>query len=205
MKSKVCTKCKLEKSLSEFHRSVKLKDGFCCRCKLCIKKYQLNNRTHILAKRKEYRINNQHKIIKHREIYKTRARILNKRWQKINREKRNLRQKERLKTDINFKLARNLRGRVRSAIIGKIKFDDTLSLVGCSVEQLKIHLEKQFTRRMSWKNYGKWHIDHIRPCSSFDLSDPQQQRTCFNYSNLQPLWAKDNLNKSNKLDWSKNK
>jgi hypothetical protein len=58
---------------------------------------------------------------------------------------------------------------------------------------------------MSWKNYGKWHIDHIRPCSSFDLSDPQQQRTCFNYSNLQPLWAKDNLNKSNKLDWSKNK
>lgn len=203
MKTKVCTKCKLQKSSSEFHKNIKLKDGLCCRCKLCIKEYQLQNRIRILAKRQEYRINNQDKIIAHRKLYKKRAAILNKRWQIINKEKRNLRQKHRLKTDINFKLARNLRGRVRSAIIGAIKFDKTLSLIGCSVDDLKIHLEKQFTKGMSWKNYGKWHIDHIIPCSSFNLKNIKEQKKCFHYSNLQPLWAKDNLIKNNKLNWSK--
>lgn len=53
---------------------------------------------------------------------------------------------------------------------------------------------------MSWENYGEWHIDHIKPCSSFDLSDPKQQKECFNYTNLQPLWAIDNLKKSYKYE-----
>jgi len=204
MKNKICTKCKLEKSISEFHKNAKCKkDGLSCHCKLCIKEYQLKNREHMLAKRKEYRINNQDKIMAHRELYKKRAKILNQKWQKENREKRNLQQKNRLKIDPNFKLVRNIRKRIRSAIIGEIKVDKTLQLIGCSVEELKIHLEKQFTKSMTWKNYGRWHVDHIKPCTSFDLSDPKQQRKCFHYSNLQPLWARDNLMKSNKLNWSK--
>jgi hypothetical protein len=207
MKKKVCSKCKLKKTLSEFHKNIKLKDGLCCRCKLCIKEYQLQNKTQILNKKKEYRINNQDKIIAHRELYKKRGSILNKKWQKANKEKRNFQQKERLKTDIHFKLARNLRGRVRSAILGNIKTENTLNLVGCSIEQLRGYLEKQFTKGMSWKNYGYhgWHIDHIRPCTSFNLSNPQQQKQCFHYTNLQPLWAKDNLRKNNKVNWSRNK
>jgi hypothetical protein len=65
------------------------------------------------------------------------------------------------------------------------------------VEQLRQHLEAQFTDGMSWDNYGRdgWHIDHIRPCASFDLTDPEQQRQCFHYTNLQPLWAADNIRK----------
>ncbi len=68
-------------------------------------------------------------------------------------------------------------------------------LVGCSTEELKIYLEKQFTDGMSWNNYGEWHIDHIRPCASFDLSDLSQQIECFHYTNLRPLWAEDNKSK----------
>ena len=72
-----------------------------------------------------------------------------------------------------------------------------MALLGCSAEQLRTHLEEKFTDGMSWDNYGYrgWHIDHIRPCASFDLTDPQQQLECFHYTNLQPLWAEDNFKK----------
>ena len=70
--------------------------------------------------------------------------------------------------------------------------------MGCTTDELVAHLEKQFTPGMTWDNwaYRGWHIDHIRPCASFDLADPEQQRECFHYTNLQPLWAVDNMRKS---------
>ena len=67
------------------------------------------------------------------------------------------------------------------------------------IKQLKQHLKKQFKKGMSWDNYGKWHIDHIKPCASFNLDDTEEQRRCFNFSNLQPLWVKDNLQKGSKI------
>jgi hypothetical protein len=73
-----------------------------------------------------------------------------------------------------------------------------MQLVGCNIDILIKYIESLFLEDMSWDNYGKWHIDHIRPCSSFDLSDNEQQKICFNYKNLQPLWAEDNLKKSDK-------
>ncbi len=75
-----------------------------------------------------------------------------------------------------------------------------MELIGCSSKELESYLETQFTEGMTWDNYGYygWHIDHIKPCASFDLSDPEQQKLCFHYSNLQPLWAKENIKKSNK-------
>ena len=92
-----------------------------------------------------------------------------------------------------------LRSRISEAIkyAGAVKAAKTRDLVGCTVAQLRQHLQAQFTNGMSWENYGKhgWHIDHIRPCASFDLADPEQQRQCFHYSNLQPLWAVDNMRK----------
>jgi len=76
-----------------------------------------------------------------------------------------------------------------------------MELIGCSVEVLWSHIESQFTTGMTKENYGVhgWHIDHIIPCDSFDFSDPEQQKQCFHYTNLQPLWAKDNIAKSNKI------
>ena len=74
-----------------------------------------------------------------------------------------------------------------------------MELVGCTIEELKIYLEKQFKEGMTWENRGiVWHIDHIKPISKFDLTNEEEQKKCFHYTNLQPLFAIDNLRKSNK-------
>ena len=73
-----------------------------------------------------------------------------------------------------------------------------MQLIDCTIEALKHWLSYQFAPGMTWDNYGEWHIDHVRPCASFDLTDPEQQKQCFHWTNLQPLWAEDNLKKSHK-------
>ena len=70
-----------------------------------------------------------------------------------------------------------------------------MKLLGCTIEELWQHLEKQFQLGMTKENYGKWHVDHRKACAKFDLTDPEQQRECFHWSNLQPLWAIDNIKK----------
>jgi len=107
--------------------------------------------------------------------------------------------RNRLRTDINFRLRSYLRKRIWDALKNNFKSANTMKLIGCTIEFLKQHLEKQFKQGMSWSNYGSWHVDHIRPCASFDLSKPSEQRKCFHYTNLQPLWAKENLIKRDKL------
>ena len=100
-------------------------------------------------------------------------------------------------TDLQYRMLCNLRGRVYNVMKGNTKSFAIMELLGCSIEELKTYLQKQFQKGMLWGNYGDWHIDHIIPCSKFNLIDPEQQKLCFNYSNLQPLWAIDNLRKSN--------
>jgi len=81
-----------------------------------------------------------------------------------------------------------------------IKLKSTMQLLGCTIPELRKWLESQFKNGMTWENMGKfgWHIDHKRPCASFDLTDPKQQSECFHFSNLQPLWWRDNLSKGAK-------
>jgi hypothetical protein len=64
-------------------------------------------------------------------------------------------------------------------------------LLGCSIEEFKEHIEKKFKKGMTWNNYGEWELDHIKPCCSFDLTDLEQQKLCFHYTNIQPLWKKE--------------
>jgi hypothetical protein len=101
------------------------------------------------------------------------------------------------------KIASNLRARVAQALkwSGVKKSAKTFELIGCTVPELRAHLETQFLPGMTWDNWTRdgWHVDHIRPCASFDLTDPEQQRACFHYTNLQPLWWEDNLRKGAKL------
>lgn len=117
---------------------------------------------------------------------------------------------ERRRHKPNMIAKRNLSGRIRSALKAQgLKKDgmSTVELTGCSTHFLKEHLEKQFKPGMSWDNYGMvdgntmngWHIDHILPCKSFDLSDPEQARKCFHYTNLQPMWGPDNIRKGCKV------
>lgn len=109
--------------------------------------------------------------------------------------------RERRQSDPSFRLADNLRRRARAALNGERKSATTMEMLGCTFEQARAHIEAQFKENMSWDNYGLhgWHVDHILPCASFDLTDPEQQRQCFHYTNLAPLWAEDNLRKSGKM------
>jgi hypothetical protein len=99
------------------------------------------------------------------------------------------------KTDILWRLSKSLRDRLYKAVTRGTKTSSAIDIVGCSVAELKIHIENQFSDGMCWQNYGEWHIDHIRPCVSFDLTNIDQQMLCFHFSNLRPLWGKDNRSK----------
>lgn len=101
--------------------------------------------------------------------------------------------------DVEFRLKKCLRSRFYKAMSRDQKLSSTLSIVGCSINVLREHLESQFFDGMSWDNFGEWEVDHVLPCASFDLTDPDQQRQCFHYSNLQPLWRADNRRKSCKI------
>jgi len=97
----------------------------------------------------------------------------------------------------------SLRGRLNSFVHrGRAnKMVSNSVLIGCDWNYFKIYIEKQFRPGMTWKNYGKWHIDHIKPMTSFDLFRLDHQYKCCNYKNLQPLWAEENRKKSNKLNY----
>lgn len=106
-------------------------------------------------------------------------------------------QKMRRQQDPNFQLRCSLRSRLSHALKGKMKLGSHIKLLGCTVDELRLRLESLFLPGMTWDNYTLkgWHIDHIRPLSSFDLSDPEQLKAACHYTNLQPLWATDNLSK----------
>jgi hypothetical protein len=108
--------------------------------------------------------------------------------------------KNRRLLDLNFRVSGNLRSRIRIALKGIYKSSTTKKLIGCSIDKLKKYLESKFKLGMNWSNYGKWHVDHIKPCISFDLSKKSEQRKCFHYKNLQPLWAEDNLKKNDSIN-----
>lgn len=115
--------------------------------------------------------------------------------------------KNRLKSDLGFKLLSRLRCRLNAALKMRAKkADRTVKLVGCTMDELRAHIEKQFEPGMSWDNWTKngWHIDHKRPCCSFDLTQPEQQALCFHYSNLRPLWCDENWRKNGLWEGKRN-
>jgi len=114
-------------------------------------------------------------------------------------------ERARYETDEQWRIRKILRARLAAIVkrgMGK-KLGSTLELLGCSLEEFRTHIESQWAPGMSWDNLGHvgdvWHIDHIKPCASFDLTDIDQQRACFHYTNLQPLWAEENQRKAAKL------
>jgi hypothetical protein len=120
-----------------------------------------------------------------------------KQWRINNKEKLKVYRDKKYKDDIEHKLLITIRARIGKALKYNLKSKNTKKLIGCSVEQLKQHLENQFREGMNWNNHSQfgWHIDHIIPCSEFDLSKEDEQCKCFHYSNMQPLWWYENLSK----------
>jgi len=156
------------------------------------KNYYLKHKKEIKEKSTKY-------YQEHKEQILPKQRKYSKKYHEEHKQQYQANANERLKIDIDFKILRNLRNRIWTALKRNVKSAHTIELIGCSVKDLKIHLEKQFKPGMNWDNYGQWHIDHICPCYTFDLSLSEQQLKCFNYSNLRPLWALDNQSRPKAL------
>ena len=126
-------------------------------------------------------------------------------YQKNNKEKYQAKKlashKKRRETDMEFNLKLRLRRRMNGAMhsADATATASTMELLGCKPSELRAHLQSQFVPGMSWDNYGDWEVDHIRPCVSFDLTDSEQQRECFHFSNLQPLWREVNRSKGGRM------
>jgi hypothetical protein len=154
------------------------------------KKYYNKNINNILEKSKKYYNNNRKKIITY-----------NKKYVKINKETINKKNKIKYNINVLYKLKMSMRNRLNSFLKTKQikKHNKTFEIIGCVPEYLKEHIENQFIDNMCWGNYGLygWHIDHIIPLSSSNTEE-EMYKLC-HYTNLQPLWAEDNLRKSNKI------
>lgn len=142
---------------------------------------------------KNWRINNLEKHNKQNRL-----------WRKRHPEKNRLVQYNNYwnnaRNNICFRIARNLRARIRGVLKGKNKSAHTLELLGCSYIDCWKYLQNQFKPGMTKENYGTvWNLDHIRPCASFDLSKESEQKTCFHYTNLQPLFVEENRKKGSKF------
>lgn len=170
---KVCTKCGELKDFTEFYRDKTKKNGLRPECRFC---------------------QNLYRRTKLHEYTRTYTRNYNKteKYKKYSR--------ERYKNDIDFRIRRLLRNRIRLALRNNQKTGHTLEILGCTIQEFKLYLEKQFSKDMSWENQGTyWEIDHIVPCANFDLSNFDEQKKCFHYSNMQPLTVSDNRSKRNKI------
>jgi hypothetical protein len=188
------------------------------------KERYIKNKTEIIEKCRDYRENNKEKRLLYRKNNKVKIAIRAKIWSdenkekiKIGRDKYLKRCRDRIvsvnrtywrkhyKDDIQFKLGcviRNrIKGHLKRHLKGKKRVSSALEELGCTLEELKLHLESQFQPDMTWDNHGLygWHIDHIKPLASFDLTDIEQFKQACHYSNLQPLWAFDNLSKGAKI------
>lgn len=200
------------------HCKISISSGnYCTSCnKIRCKEYYIKNKDKKLKKQAEY--SNVHKeerrnyMKKYFEINKESITIKRKDYVSKNKEKACIYFNNKRKIDIEFKLACSLRSRLYKTIRSQngCKNIKSIDLIGCLSSELKSYLESKFLPTMTWENYGKyWHIDHIIPCSSFNLIDEEEQKKCFHYTNLQPLFAVTtiingvtylgNINKSNKI------
>lgn len=190
---KLCKTCNKNKQLENFyirkdngkHRNI---------CKKCIceksKFYRKNNKEKVAKAKKQYAKKNEKHISEYQKKYRK------KHKKRIYKQIRNI-EKEKYKTNICFKVRKNTQRRILLALKGKCKSANTVELLGCSIEEYKKYLESKFQEGMKWENHGiyGWHIDHIKPCASFDLTNPEEQKKCFHYTNTQPLWADENVKK----------
>jgi hypothetical protein len=227
---KICSKCNGEKDICEFGKHPQTKDKLQCRCKECRKidkkeeyqkykesikiknkKYREENREKLIEYSRKYYHENKEKLLEDKkEYYLKNSEIIYEKllvYNKNNRKKvnfyKNQYNKQKKKSSPLYKLKISMRDRLNKYFIYSSlnKNNKTFEIIGCTPPKLKEHLESQFTHGMCWDNHGLfgWHIDHIMPLSSAKTEE-ELYKLC-HYTNLQPLWAGDNLKKSNKLDY----
>jgi hypothetical protein len=179
MESRICTTCKIEKPISEYHRNKTQSCGYNYVCKPCRADYQ-----------REYHKKNHNKLKKKRDVYRKSEAGL-KVIRKYNKNRR--------KRDPLFRAKMNLRKRINDCYTVSYwsKKSKNQVVLGCDYDTAFKHIEDQFRDGMSWDNYGEWHIDHIIPlCSATTVEE--LEKLC-HYTNLQPLWAEENISKGGKM------
>jgi hypothetical protein len=225
---KNCNKCNQVKSYEFFYKNKSYKDGYQTTCKSCMvqttKKYYLKNKDYCKEKQKEYRLNNKkyrkdylkeyakeynkknkEKLKEYQKQYRIKNKNYAKEYFKDNKEKikkyQNEYKKNRLQNDNIFKFGFNLRCLIRGSFKrnnNKFKKNTkTENILGCTVEEFKNYILTKFTKKMTFENYGKWHLDHIIPISSAQTEEEVIRLN--HYTNFQPMWAKENISKGNKI------
>ena len=175
------------------------------------RKYYLKHKEKILARAREYYIANKLKIL----VRQTKKYKENPTYQKEYQHQRRLKQLEtnpnalrqyhndynvqRRKEDIGYRLVHNLRTRMHHALVGNQKSGSAIDDLGCSMTTFKLYIENQFEEGMTWENYREWHLDHVLPLASFDLTNRMEFLEAANWLNYQPLWAADNIRKSDRM------
>jgi len=171
IKTKICSVCQVEKDISDFYKSYRHKDGYFSFCGPCH-----TVKTNNIGKNPKFKRTKEYMIEYMKEKNK----------------------------DINYKMKHVIRSNMKSQLkkIKKgLKIDKTFNYVGCTLEFFKIWIEHQFDKKMNWENHGSyWHLDHIKPCSSYDLSNQDEIYQCYNWTNLRPLDKEENIKKSDNLD-----
>ena len=206
--TKVCTTCKKAKELSEFHKEKNGKYGVKSKCKECFYEYKRNNpkekeyrrtnyvrhREKKLAYKKQYYWGNVEKIGEYNKEYNSRVEVKEAKT-KYNREY----ERNRKANDPLYKFKKAIQARISQSIAsrGYTKRSRSYIILGADYKYVRKYFERQFTDKMSWDNYGEWEIDHIKPMSS--AKTEEQAIELNHYTNLQPLWKKDNREKYNKI------
>jgi len=203
METKVCSKCNIEKNFEDYNKCARVKDGRKAECRMCqkiySKKYRITNKEKIREYNQKWNNDNQNYYLEYFKNYShvnyEKEKNRKNDWRKNNPEYHNQYQKIRKKNDVLFNLICSMRNQVNR--ISKSNSLRTFDIVGCSPYDLKEHLERQFVSGMTWENRNEWHIDHIIPLSSAKTEE-ELYKLC-HYTNLQPLWAEENMKKSNKI------
>lgn len=194
--TKRCYYCKLDLEISNYHKCSSKKDGLQSMCKDCKKelarKRYNKDKEYFVNKQREYRKKNKESLDLNRKNYreKNKEALLKKQREY---------EKERYHSDSKYRLTKNIRSRTLSAFkaLGVKKETKTMSMLGCTIDELKDHIESLFTDGMNWENQGQWHIDHIIPISSAKNNEDLMKLS--HYTNLQPMWEIENKRKSNKI------
>ncbi len=202
----ICPRCKLDKDIDSF-------DGYKS-CDACRRRRAQIHRNYINSHQdkmknynKEYYHKNKDKMLANYKVYYATTnsrRQYRQKYEKNHKVELQAKRTEKYQNNLNYRLTACLRSRINKAIKGNDKAHRTATLLWCSVDEFKLYLQSRFLDGMTWDNYGnkvnQWSVDHIKPCASFDLSDPEQQKQCFHYTNLQPLWHVDNIKKGAKYE-----
>jgi hypothetical protein len=189
---KECLECKNKKPLNEFYKDKTRKHGYTYKCKLCIR---IQNQVYYSKNKEEHNLRNikwQCENVEKQQRYSKKSYLSLKTtpdWLKNKYKYNNSYQKLKYNDNPNFKIIKLIRNRFMQSLKHTNKSTSSILLLGCSIEEFKLYLEQQFKSEMNWENHGiVWEIDHIKACANFDLKDIEQQKECFHYTNMQPLF-----------------